>query len=467
MVFSSTFHNLGFLLQVNGMILLLPIIIAEIFGEAITPFLLTSLISLAIGFSLTSIFKKEKLDFTSTCCLFFLAFLILGVIGTIPYVLLNIFKENVFLNGYFEAISGYTTTGLTLIKDVESLPKSLIFFRSLTQWVGGVNVIFLFLIFFASTTEARVIGEVSGFEKITPKIKNTFFQVFKLYVCYTLLFIFLFYFFGNIDLFNSIQVTFTGLSTGGFSPVNEFKTLINRNSFIITIALIFCGATNFLVHYNFWKRKIGRIFNIEFKFYVLWAIISLFIIIFLSFVADLNFLENTFHTISAFTTAGFSIGNIKNASESIKLFLIILMFVGGSYFSTAGGIKFVRFLITLKSIPWIIKKLQLPPKAVIPLNIENKVLFEKEVLIALSLVILSIFSLIIFSFIFSLYGFPLIDSLFELTSALATTGLSTGITSLNLPFLLKGILIFQMVIGRIEILPFLVFLRSIGKLGKF
>jgi trk system potassium uptake protein TrkH len=137
------------------------------------------------------------------------------------------------------------------------------------------------------------------------------------------------------------------------------------------------------------------------------------------------------------------------------------MIVGGSSFSTSGGIKIIRFIITLKSIPWVTRKLSLPAKAITPLKIGDKALFEKDVIIAFLMIGLGILSIFISSLIFTLYGYSFIDSIFEISSAFGTAGMSTGITGMNLPDPLKLILNLEMVIGRVEIIPFLIFLKKI------
>jgi trk system potassium uptake protein TrkH len=141
--------------------------------------------------------------------------------------------------------------------------------------------------------------------------------------------------------------------------------------------------------------------------------------------------------------------------------MVLLMIVGGSSFSTSGGIKIIRFIITLKSIPWVTRKLSLPAKAITPLKIGDKALFEKDVIIAFLMIGLGILSIFISSLIFTLYGYSFIDSIFEISSAFGTAGMSTGITGMNLPDPLKLILNLEMVIGRVEIIPFLIFLKKI------
>jgi Trk-type K+ transport systems, membrane components len=144
MKLEASFHYLGILLQFNGIILIFPTVVALIYNEEFGAFSLTALISLILGFLFSNFFKRKELDNISAYFLVFLAFIFLSLLGLIPYLMLNVFDKDIVLSSFFESVSGYTTTGLTLINDVESLPKSLIFYRSIIQWIGGISIIFLF-----------------------------------------------------------------------------------------------------------------------------------------------------------------------------------------------------------------------------------------------------------------------------------------------------------------------------------
>jgi trk system potassium uptake protein TrkH len=153
--------------------------------------------------------------------------------------------------------------------------------------------------------------------------------------------------------------------------------------------------------------------------------------------------------------------NIGETTATLKSIIILIMLVGGSAFSTAGGLKIVRFIITLKAIPWAIRKVSLPAKAITPLKLGNKALFEKDVLTAFILLSLGIFSIFASSIIFTFYGYNFLDSIFEITAAFGTAGLTTGITEIGLPEPLKVILALEMIIGRVEVIPFLVFIKQL------
>lgn len=454
----------------NGIALLAPVAIALFYSEnqALTALVLSAFASLFIGFFLTNFSEEGEMRFESICSLIVLTFLLLGVIGAIPYVYLGeeIFGalsfEKIFVNGFFESISGFSTTGLTTFADVEILPRSIIFFRGLSQWIGGVGIVYLMILFLGSPSDStRVVGELSGFEKIKSSFRGTFWRVISIYLVYTVIFTALLVTIGELDLFNSINLVFSGISTAGFLPVNDIGVLLTPTALgIISIMMIF-GATSFSVHNNLWVRELRKIFSVEYKFYLSYIIIIVILVGVIFSSIGKSVTDIPFHIISAITTTGFQFINIEETNSSFKSIIILMLLVGGSSFSTAGGIKIIRFIITLKAIPWTIKKASLPIKAITPLKMGDKALFEKDVLAAFLLTSLGIFSIFFSAIIFTFYGYNFIDSIFEITSAFSTSGLTAGITGISLPEPLKVILIIEMILGRVEVIPVLVFIKHL------
>ncbi|MFQ6135043.1 MAG: potassium transporter TrkG [Nitrososphaerales archaeon] len=466
---SGTLHNLGLILQMNGIALLAPVIIALIFneGQALTALVLSAFSSLFVGFFLTNLSEEGEMHFESICTLMIMTFLLLGIIGAIPYVYLGeqIFGklsfDKIFVNGFFESISGFTTTGLTTLLDIEALPKSIILFRGLSQWIGGIGIVYMMILFLGAPGETvRAVGELSGFEKIKPSFRGTFWQIMKIYTVYTLIFTLLLFFLGGVDIFTSVNLVFTGISTGGFLPVNDLGLMMTPATMGIIVVMMIFGATSFSVHDNLWTGEVRKILTYEYKFYLSYVILIavLFGLLFSS--AGKAMIDIPFHLISAATTTGFQFISFDTANP-LKSLMILIMFVGGGSFSAAGGIKMVRFIMTTKAVPWAVRRVSLPARAITPLKMGGKALFEKDVLTAFLLIGLGVFSIFVFSIFFSFYGYDLLDSIFELASAFGTVGLSTGITEVGLPTPLKVILAFEMVIGRVEVIPFLVFIRQI------
>jgi len=469
--------NLGFLLQFTGLLLLLPIAVAYFYSEvnSIIVLLTAATAFFALGFLLNALCERKELDFKSSCILITIVFFLLGLIGSIPYY--QVFSGPPHLqitNSYFEAISGYTTTGLTLIENVDSLPKSVIFYRGLTQWIGGLGIVFILLVFFYPSKSVLQYGKAVGVEDLAKDMKKSFISILLIYTFYTILFSAIFYFFIHRDVVDATSMTFSGISTGGFAPASDISKFVAfPGNLIISLEMLF-GSISYWVHYRFFKVSFKNSITkskVNLKDFITKELIIFLLMIFFAtivvcYVLNLDIFTSFFHVTSASSTTGFSYIDMAKLDIPIKLGLVFLMLVGGCGFSTAGGIKILRLILFLKAIPWGIKRLLTGNEE--KLSFENKALSDTDVIIHFLIVLLAISSVLISAFIFSLYGFKFTDSLFETTSALATTGLSTGLTNLATPLLLKWILTFLMILGRIEIIPFLVTLSPyIERLNRF
>ncbi len=459
--------NLGFVLQTAGLFLIIPIIAAFYYNEVqpLISFFVTSFVFLAVGFLLNAVAERKVLDFKGSSLLITSIFFILGLIGTIPYLYLRTFSDtNViqeFSNSYFESISGYTTTGLSVVANVDVLPKSLILYRSLTEWIGGFGIIFILLVFFFPQSAAQNLAENIGLPKYLNNLKRTFLSIVIVYTIYAGVFTALLYLTGITDVGLGLSTVFSALMTGGMAPANDLSAFLQfPRNLIIAVAMLL-GATSFAVHY----RLIGRREKIPFshEFYVLIGLIILSTIVLTQF-GKLSIVTSIFHSVSASSTTGFSFINLQSLSAPIRIFFVMLMFIGGSSFSTAGGIKIMRLFIFLKSIPWAMRR-ALGKKDEV-LRVEGDYLSANEVIMHFIVIILSFVAIFIVAFYISILGFDFQDALFEVTSAFSTSGFSTGITTPDLSYVVKWPLVFIMILGRVEIIPFLIALTSTAKLHK-
>jgi len=433
--------NLGFIFQIAGLLMVIPIVTAHYYSEQepMIAFLITSLSFFSAGFLMNALSERKELDYKTSCLLVLLTFVLISLLGTIPYFYLKIFNsQNIledFINSYFESVSGFTTTGLTFL-DSKDLPKSLVLYRSLTQWIGGIGIVYLILAFFYEESIANGIAEAIGIKKFLTKIKSSIIEVLFIYSFYTLFFFSVLYFLGIKDFVTNISLVFSGLSTGGFMPSVD----ANPQIIISLIAIMIIGATSFEIHHALIFRKWHRI-----KFSEILTFLILIIIATLAFyyLYPSDIISSLFKTVSATTTTGFAFESIGNIPETLKLIFIALMFIGGCTFSTSGGIKVYRLIFLFKSIEIAVKE---------KLGMENKE-DTKEALISLLTISLSILIVFISAFIFTLHDYPFVDSLFQCVSAYSTSGLSLN---LNLNATLKSILIALMIVGRVEIFTFLV-----------
>jgi trk system potassium uptake protein TrkH len=249
----------------------------------------------------------------------------------------------------------------------------------------------------------------------------------------------------------NISVVFSTISTGGFSPVNDMTVLGGFPDNFILALLMILGATSFPIHYRIFSGKFRKAFNAEFVVFILiilsgTALFALF--------AGTDVFKSFFYVSSASSTAGFSLTNLGGLAVNAKMLLFILMFIGGPASSTAGGIKIMRLIIFVKSIPWAFKGLL--KGELDKLTFRGKEVSYLDVSVTLVLILVAIVIVIGFALIFTCFGFTFVDSVFELTAALSNAGLSVGVASISLPVVLKLLLMLVMIVGRVGIIAFFV-----------
>lgn len=465
------FRYLGYILLISATFKILPIITGIIYGESILIFIITSLISLLLGFFLIWFGKKqtpsidslENLNLPQAFMLVGISFLLLPLIGSISF--LPSFKYN-FINAYFESISGFTTTGLTVYSSLEGLPKSLLLWRAETQWIGGIGIVIFFLfiisrLYFHGKEETTQIEATSslyqsqGFsQQLEPSLQKSSKNLLLIYCIYTILGVILLYVSG-MNLFESITLSFTAISTGGFIVTDSLTA--SDTQLIILCILMLLGSTSFIAHNKILQKKFKEFIlsyekNIFLLFLVLGIIITLFVY------TDLKVV--LFELISAFTTTGYSISEISTLPPLFIMMIITGMLIGGSVASTSGGMKVARVYSLLAMIPLIMKRLVSPRHAVIPLKINKKIIEEKDLLIIVVFVTLFFLILFIGTIIFLLLGYGFLDSLFTMSSALGTVGLKT-MDLATVPIIGKLVLMLAMVLGRLEIFPLLILLKRL------
>ena len=391
--------------------------------------------------------------------------LMMSLFGGIPYFLAGYLNP---IEAWFESMSGFTATGLTMFADVESLPRSILLWRSLTEWIGGVGVIVLFLsVMYRTSRVVQTLYFAEGrSDKTEPTVIGTVRKIWGIYVFYTFFFAFIFYLLGA-PIFDSINIAMTALATGGFSVTNNS---IGAYSPYVAIAVIFAmitGGISFVSHINLFKGKIKEFFSIE-VFAMFFIIIIFSGILFIHRMVEgvfplTSLLRSNFHLISALTGTGFSLSDLSSLSDFDKTILTIAMVFGGAYGSTSSALKLIRVVVLFYGIFWYIKKRLAPKSAIIPFKIGKKVFDVSEVRDVSIYTTTYIILLIVGALILMLYGNSFADSLFEVASAEGNVGLSVGITSAAMPVVEKITLILEMWFGRLEIFPILIMLADIFK----
>jgi trk system potassium uptake protein TrkH len=495
--------NLGIVLQFSAILLVVPAFLGTALGESASIVgIFFAVVGLSFaGFFLTNIGEKGPMNLKQASIFIVASFLLLSLFGSIPYIYINPFGNDtttsaLFVNSLFESASGFTTTGLSIISNPENLPKSLDFYRSYTNWVGGLSFVYLVMILFFPERKLSAMKSVFGGGLL--RVRELLITIVGIFTAYTLILIFMVIIFSQTDVLDAISLIFSTITGGGFSPVSDIITPDHPERLAILAVGMILSALPFAFHYHIFSRKgllTRRTISLEVAVFLILIVIGIMIFYWLAW-GQVDIYSSIFHVISASTTSGFQYLNIQSIPYTAKIFLILLMLVGGTAFSTAGGIKVGRFIvlyeeftkksrekdrtaITGTSTSTSISSTANPyrstefvtmfPDEHRKRNLEEvfeqqarilkrvSLIMSKKVVREIFLVIVLYVSiaLITGSVLSSLTNSHFVDALFEAVSAISTTGLTAGITSVNLDVFSKLLLITNMIVGRFEIITIL------------
>lgn len=451
--------------------MLIPILVSFIYGEQqyILPFLSSAIISVIIGIICIRIFKKEtNLSLKVAMIFSTLVWVIVSAISALPFFLSG---ELSYLNAYFEAMSGFTTTGFSMFSNLDEVSYTINFWRAFTQWLGGLGIIFLVLALLRSTGAdvIRLYLAEGREERLRPSIKKTTRIIVYIYFSFTLIAIILFKVAG-MPIFDSVFHAFSALSTGGFAMHND--SLLFYNSIwieIVAMVVMMVGATNFALHYTVIKGNLKDYFKdietkVAFSLILIGTIIVTLMLFKNQFYGNDFFLTlrfSLFQIISAVSTTGLQTAFLPGLSKWIGLsqfIIIILMIIGAGSGSTGGGIKLFRFGLLLKGILWQVKSFILPGKAIMPKKIHHVTdlpITDDLLRITGAFVFTYLLVYIISVIIVLIYYNDIPQALFEVASALSNVGLSEGLMTPNSPVPVKIVFIINFWMGRLEIWPVL------------
>lgn len=456
-------HYLGYIMQGLGIVLLSPIIVELIYGDYFNCiyFIIPCMISFALGTLFVRSYKNnEMLKLKYAMVVSSLAWLWASLISA---VIMVFYVNAPFIDAFFENMSAWTGSGLTLFADVEILPYSILFLRSLEQWIGGLGVVVIFVtvLIRSGTSAARLYKSEAREEKLSPNIRNTLRKSLQIYLLFTGLGLAL-YILAGLPVFDAINLTFTTISTGGMSIKNANVGFYHDNIvYAITMFLMILGATSFTVHYKIIKTR-GKSF---FKDIQVQVMLSLIILATLGviFLTRNEPVETLFHVISAITTTGANISSpaYMTTWPSLSLMvLMVLMMIGGSSGSTVGAMKIIRVITAIKGINLTLTKLISPQGRVLSVKIAGKKLKETEIREATAYLFLYLVFLLFGWGVFLYFGYDPFQSLFDIISTQGNVGLSLGVIGPGLPDAIKIVLTFLMWIGRLEIIPVLILIRA-------
>lgn len=360
-------YVLGALLFIEGGLLLLPVIVALLYGEHdLLPILYSSAIAFAIGGTFwyvnkncsKEISKREGFVIVGT------VWIVYAFFGSLPFLLSGYIPS--IADAFFEAMSGFTTTGSTILKDIEALPHGLLFWRAFMHFTGGIGILVLciavlpifgmgsMMIYQAETSNAFFGG------KLSPRIEDTAKHIFRIYLILTVSCTLLYL--PDMTFFDSVCHAFSTTATGGFSTKNASMGAYSTYAQYVTILFMLLGSTSFILFFYIWKREFKKVIqNDEFRFYLLIILVaSVFIgtgLLLHQYSVEQAIRESLFSVTSIISTTGYAINDYMLWAPPLWFIIFLIAFIGGCAGSTAGGLKVVRFMLLFRMIPVQIKKI--------------------------------------------------------------------------------------------------------------
>jgi trk system potassium uptake protein TrkH len=392
---------LGILLLINGGFMALCLPISFYYGEQDwTAILTSSLITIGAGALLKYLTRNKKskeLKKKDGYLIVTAGWIFMSIFGALPYIISGSIPD--FSNAFFETISGYTTTGASILTDIEAVPNGILFWRSLTQWIGGMGIIVLALAilpFLGIGGMQLFVAEAPGItpDKLQPRIQETAKRLWFLYVGLTLAEAIALYVAG-MGAFDAVNHSLTTMATGGFSTKNDSLQFAEPVIQYIVIFFMFLAGTSFTLTYFALKRNFKKVFkNEEFKVYLSFTVvITLIVTITLLVVSDepfeASFRDALFQVVSLITTTGFVSADYTSWAPFLSVIFFILLFVGGSAGSTAGGVKVIRHIVLFKN-SFLELKRQLHPSAIMPVRISGQAVEQSIVYNVLAFIMIYI-----------------------------------------------------------------------------
>ncbi|MDE6593941.1 MAG: TrkH family potassium uptake protein [Oscillospiraceae bacterium] len=464
-------YILGWILVFEAFFLIIPGITAVVYGEkALVSILITIAVCLVTGGLLiikkpsnTELYSREGFVIVS------LSWIVLSLFGALPFTLSGVIPR--YIDALFETVSGFTTTGASILPEVESLPKSLIMWRSFTHWVGGMGVL-VFLMAFLPLSGGQNIhimkAESPGpsVSKLVPRVRTTALILYSIYFVLTFL-QFLFLLFGGMPVFDSINTALATAGTGGFGIKNDSLGSYSPYLQNVTTVFMLLFSINFTSYYLIITKKIKEAFNREVRTFLIIVAASIGIITFN--VHDMfgtvgeALRHVSFSVASIISTTGFSTADFDLWPELSRTILVLLMFIGACAGSTGGGIKVSRIIILFKSLS---KELQMMihPKQIKKITMDSKTVEHETVRAVNSFIVCYILIFVLSVMAISVDNHDLITNFTAVAAAINNIGPGLAMVgpTQNFAFfspISKTVLIFDMLAGRLELFPMLLLLN--------
>jgi trk system potassium uptake protein TrkH len=475
--FSIVFGILGAFIFFLGFALLTPMIIAFIYEEAVWhTFLISASIAFVLGAILYYSFKTEQeLRIREGFLVVSLTWFFLSLVGALPFVISGILPS--YTDAVFETMSGLTTTGATILggetssgflnPDIESLPKSMLYWRSLAHWLGGMGIIVLSLAILPllgvggmQLFQAESPGPTA--DKLTPRVQSTAKLLWGVYVAFTAAEFLLLWIHPSMDWFDSLNHAFATLATGGFSTKNASIAAFDSVYVDVIITLfMFLAGINFAMHYRLLRGDTKSFLaNREMRFYTLITAIGIIVLssslwLFDEYSIGSSIRYGAFQAVSIITTTGFGTDDYELWYSFGAFVLLVFFFAGGCAGSTGGGPKMIRWMIVIRNSYREILQI-IHPKAVLPIRIGDKTVNSDTQRMVLSFFILYIFMFALGGLVMAAMGYDLLSSFGASIACLGNIGPGWGEFGptdnfAQIPYIGKWVLIMLMMIGRLEI----------------
>lgn len=465
--------TIGALLCIEALFLLIPIAITLIYGEGdFIPFLITFIITAIIGSGMMLFTRKnrDKISKREGILTVTLCWISISLIGAIPFMLNG--NVTTFTDAFFESVSGFTTTGMTILPNLDTTSHGILLWRSLTHWMGGMGIILFTLAILPMLNSGGGIqlfsAEMTGIscDKLVPRIGQTSKKLWMLYLGITLLLIVLLAL-GPMNLFDAACTALSTTSTGGYATKQDGLGYW-QSAYVdyVVIFFMYISGINFaLVYRSLFMRGTNIIKDEEFRLFTI-IILSITILITAALLisnfysGDIEYTVRSalFTVVSSITCSGFSITSYADWGTFSFILIVLGIFIGGSAGSTAGGLKVIRFLILIKNTAADFYR-QIHPNAIRPVRVNNKVISSTLVSKVTIFVVVFIVLLVICSLLLSTQGMGLEEAVGVSISAMSNCGLGFGSTSSNFAMVTttgKWIIICGMIIGRLEIFTVLI-----------
>src|SRR5215207_4322805 len=506
--YKPIFANVSIILQFSGLLMIIPALLGTILGEwkssigiyiAFVGMFLT-------GYVMNTLGEKSPLNLKQASIVVVLSFFLMSLFGSLPYIYVNPFYEGIdlfslFASSFLESSSGFTTTGISTIIHPENLPDSFSFYRSYTEWVGGLSFIYLIVALYYPETKLAGMKNILGSGVL--RFKQLLSTICIIFTVYTTIIALLIFFFGHINILDSVSLGFATLATGGFVPTSTSLNVENPIPLIVIMGGMIIAALPFAFHFGIFSKNVEATRELkEVLIFIILLTFFIFLFIFIeSSFSENDWLSSMFHIVSASTTTGFQFIDLAQLSIYGKILLILVMLIGGTAFSTAGGIKIARLMLIFEklsnkkkytstfneknysNLPPLISATAIQFRKRIPHHfrsynqarhiekntkqMQSEVPIDKSKFYILSdkafreaLFVVVLF--ILFTVITALCIYYLdrnnnsfIDTVFETASTISNNGLTVGITTMDLDSISKMILSFNMIMGRFEIIAIL------------